>query len=41
MENIYTWRLNKLDKSKGVSNQVKAIPSFRKEKTNAELLFRS
>lgn len=41
MENMYTWRLNKLDKSKGAGNQLKVIPSFRKEKTNAELVVRS
>ena len=42
MENIYTWRLHKLDKSKGRENaNLKVIPTFRKEKTNAELLARS
>lgn len=42
MENTYTWRLNKLDKSKGIQNPaLKVIPTFRKEKTNAEYLVKA
>lgn len=36
MENIYTWRLHKLDKSKGKDGKNnKMLPTFRKSKTNA------